>query len=123
TTDSSESNTARSVAISPAPTSGRCSQRSSGAWGARPVISNSSRSTRRAGTGGAKSRRRARMTEQVDPAATSGDSLLFEVTDLKQWTYCPRVLYYRYCLPEIRPITDLITAGIRSHSDEAGREE
>lgn len=51
------------------------------------------------------------------------DELLFEVTDLKQWTYCPRVLYYRYCLPEIRPITDLIAAGIRSHSDEAGREE
>jgi CRISPR-associated exonuclease Cas4 len=49
--------------------------------------------------------------------------LLFEVTDLKQWTYCPRVLYYRYCLPEIRPITDLIAAGIRSHGDEAGREE
>ena len=35
------------------------------------------------------------------------DELLFEVTDLKQWIYCPRVLYYRYCLPEIRPITDL----------------
>jgi CRISPR-associated exonuclease Cas4 len=49
--------------------------------------------------------------------------LLFEVTDLKQWTYCPRVLYYRYCLPEIRPITDLIAAGIASHRDEAGREE
>jgi CRISPR-associated exonuclease Cas4 len=49
--------------------------------------------------------------------------LLFEVTDVKQWTYCPRVLYYRYCLPEIRPITDLIAAGIRSHSDEVGREE
>lgn len=49
--------------------------------------------------------------------------LLFEVTDLKQWSYCPRVLYYRYCLPEIRPVTDLIAAGIRSHGDEAGREE
>ena len=49
--------------------------------------------------------------------------LLFEVTDLKQWVYCPRVLYYRYCLPEIRPITDLIAAGIASHRDEAGREE
>jgi CRISPR-associated exonuclease Cas4 len=49
--------------------------------------------------------------------------LLFEVTDLKQWTYCPRVLYYRYCLPEIRPITDLIAAGIASHRDESGREE
>jgi CRISPR-associated exonuclease Cas4 len=49
--------------------------------------------------------------------------LLFEVTDVKQWTYCPRVLYYRYCLPEVRPVTDLIAAGIRSHGDEVGREE
>jgi CRISPR-associated exonuclease Cas4 len=47
----------------------------------------------------------------------------FEVTDLKQWSYCPRVLYYRYCLPEVRPITDLMEAGIRSHADETGREE
>src|SRR5262245_33180090 len=51
------------------------------------------------------------------------DELLFEVTDLKQWTYCPRVLYYRYCLPEIRPVTDLMESGIRRHSDEVGREE
>jgi CRISPR-associated exonuclease Cas4 len=51
------------------------------------------------------------------------NELLFEVTDLKQWAYCPRVLYYRYCLPEIRPITDLIRAGITSHRDETGREE
>ena len=49
--------------------------------------------------------------------------LLFEVTDLKQWSYCPRVLFYRSCLPEIRPVTDLMAAGIRSHGDEAGREE
>jgi len=55
--------------------------------------------------------------------ALSGDALLFEVTDLKQWIYCPRVLYYRYCLPEVRPITDLMRAGIGSHSDEVGREE
>lgn len=53
----------------------------------------------------------------------TANDLLFEVTDLKQWTYCPRVLYYRYCLPEVRPITDLIAAGIRSHGDEMGREE
>ncbi|HEY3230248.1 MAG TPA: CRISPR-associated protein Cas4, partial [Roseiflexaceae bacterium] len=51
------------------------------------------------------------------------DELLFEVTDLKQWMYCPRVVYYRYCLPEIRPVTDLMRAGIGSHSDEVGREE
>jgi CRISPR-associated exonuclease Cas4 len=57
------------------------------------------------------------------PTMATNDLMLFEVTDLKQWTYCPRVLYYRYCLPEIRPITDLIRAGIDSHHDEAGREE
>jgi len=57
------------------------------------------------------------------PSPISGAALLFEVTDLKQWIYCPRVLYYRYCLPEIRPITDLITAGIASHRDEGTREE
>jgi CRISPR-associated exonuclease Cas4 len=48
---------------------------------------------------------------------------LFEVSDLKQWAYCPRVVYYRYCLPDIRPITDLMQAGQRSHEDEASREE
>jgi CRISPR-associated exonuclease Cas4 len=51
------------------------------------------------------------------------DEIVFEVTDLKQWTYCPRVLYYRFCLPEIRPVTDLMAAGIRSHTDEGDREE
>lgn len=51
------------------------------------------------------------------------DELLFEVTDLKQWAYCPRVLYYRYCLPDVRPTTDLMASGIRRHSDEVGREE
>lgn len=51
------------------------------------------------------------------------DELLFEVSDLKQWAYCPRVVYYRYCLPDIRPITDLMEAGAASHRAEAGREE
>ncbi len=59
------------------------------------------------------------MTE----AAIAKTTLLFEVTDLKQWAYCPRVLYYRYCLPEVRPVTDLMRAGIGSHNDEVGREE
>lgn len=49
--------------------------------------------------------------------------MLFEVTDLKQWTYCPRVVYYRYCLPAIRPVTALMAEGLHSHRDESGREE
>lgn len=48
--------------------------------------------------------------------------LLCEVTDLKQWTYCPRVVYYRYCLPEIRPVTSLMQAGVAGHRDESERE-
>lgn len=46
-----------------------------------------------------------------------------EVTDLKQWRYCARVVWYRYCLPAVRPITDLMAHGIDHHRDEEGREE
>jgi CRISPR-associated exonuclease Cas4 len=52
---------------------------------------------------------------------TSTDT--FEVTDLKQWTYCPRIVYYRYCLPNVRPITRLMAHGIDGHRAESGREE
>lgn len=53
----------------------------------------------------------------------TNETLLLEVSDLKQAAYCPRVVYYRYCLPEIRPITDLMRAGQRNHNDESEREE
>ena len=48
---------------------------------------------------------------------------LLEVTDLKQYTYCPRIVFYRYCLPRIRPITYAMEEGIRSHEEEETREE
>lgn len=48
---------------------------------------------------------------------------LFEVTDLKQYTYCPRIVFYRYCLPCIRPITFTMKEGILSHTEEDSREE
>jgi len=48
---------------------------------------------------------------------------LLEVTDLKQYTYCPRIVFYRYCLPKIRPVTYLMEEGIRSHEEEDRREE
>jgi CRISPR-associated exonuclease Cas4 len=35
----------------------------------------------------------------------------FRVTDFKQWVYCPRVLYYLYCLPDVRPVTFKMQAG------------
>ncbi len=48
---------------------------------------------------------------------------LLEVTDLKQYTYCPRIVFYRYCLPTIRPLTFLMEEGIRLHQVEEEREE
>src|SRR5205807_3451267 len=48
---------------------------------------------------------------------------LLEVTDLKQYTCCPRIVYYRYCLPRVRPVTYSMEEGIRSHLEEENREE
>lgn len=45
------------------------------------------------------------------------------VSDLRQYTYCPRIVYYRYCLPTIRPTTFKMEAGKAAHHDEAGREK
>ena len=46
----------------------------------------------------------------------------FRVTDLKQWVYCPRILYYALCLPGVRPITYKMIAGIEAGQEEEGRE-
>lgn len=51
------------------------------------------------------------------------DGLSLEVSDLKQWNYCGRVVWYRFCLPDIRPVTALMEAGKDSHAAEEGREE
>ncbi len=45
------------------------------------------------------------------------------VVDLKQWAYCPRILYYYYCLPDVRPLTYKMRAGQEAGVAEAGREE
>ncbi|MEJ5308648.1 MAG: CRISPR-associated protein Cas4 [Anaerolineae bacterium] len=44
------------------------------------------------------------------------------VSDLKQYAYCPRIVYYRYCLPAIRPITYKMEQGRESQGDEEDRE-
>lgn len=49
------------------------------------------------------------------------DPTLFTVTDLKQYTYCQRILYYHTCLPDIRPTTRKMQMGIRRHEDEHKR--
>ena len=44
----------------------------------------------------------------------------FRVSDFKQWVYCPRVLYYLYCLPDVRPVTYKMRAGTEAgeHTEE-----
>ncbi|GAB4581212.1 MAG: CRISPR-associated protein Cas4 [Anaerolineales bacterium] len=46
----------------------------------------------------------------------------FRVTDLKQWVYCPRILYYEVCLPDVRPVTYKMEAGTEAGKGEEGRE-
>ncbi len=47
----------------------------------------------------------------------------FQVTDVKQWVYCPRILYYHVCLPDVRPMTHKMEFGIEAGRAEEGREE
>lgn len=48
--------------------------------------------------------------------------LPFQVTDLKQWAYCPRILYYRLCVPQVRPVTYKMTVGIEAGHTAESRE-
>ena len=47
---------------------------------------------------------------------------LFRVIDLKQYIYCPRLIYYHHCLPGVRPVTYKMKAGIEEQDSEAYRE-
>lgn len=50
-----------------------------------------------------------------------GDDTLFRVIDLKQYLYCKRVWYYHACLPDVRPTTHKMQAGIDAHETEKKR--
>jgi CRISPR-associated exonuclease Cas4 len=47
---------------------------------------------------------------------------LFTVTDLKQYAYCPRIVYYHHCLPAVRPVTYKMEAGVEAGKAEELRE-
>ncbi len=47
---------------------------------------------------------------------------VFTVTDLKQYAYCPRVVFYTYCLPLIRPTTGKMDEGRLAHEEARDRE-
>jgi CRISPR-associated exonuclease Cas4 len=53
----------------------------------------------------------------------STEQWLLRVTDLKQYDYCPRVVYYEYCLPKLRPVTYKMTAGIAAQEHVTALEE
>lgn len=45
------------------------------------------------------------------------------VSDLKQFMYCERIVYYQYCLPDVRPVTYKMEAAREAHEREEDREE
>jgi CRISPR-associated exonuclease Cas4 len=50
------------------------------------------------------------------------ERLIFTVTDLKQYAYCPRIVFYTYCLPLIRPVTGKMEEGRSAHREARDRE-
>lgn len=59
--------------------------------------------------------------ENLHPS--SSPTWLLRVTDLKQFAFCPRVVYYEYCTPGLRPVTYKMSAGIAEQERVAGLEE
>ncbi len=51
------------------------------------------------------------------------DTLMFTVTDMRQYLYCPRIVYYTYCLPLLRPTTFKMQEGVVVHREEKRREQ
>jgi len=47
------------------------------------------------------------------------------VTDIRQYLYCPRVIYYTYCMPVKRPttVTHKMAEGQKQHEETAEREK
>lgn len=49
--------------------------------------------------------------------------LMFQVTDLKQYVYCPRIFYYQTVLPAVRPTTYKMEEGIAAHHSAESLEQ
>src|SRR3972149_5859400 len=47
----------------------------------------------------------------------------FKVTDLKQWVYCPRILYFQLRRQDVRAVTHKMEYGVAAGQAEEGREE
>lgn len=53
----------------------------------------------------------------------ANEGVPWRVTDLKQYVYCPRILFYHTCLPRIRPTTYKMQASIEAHVTAQDREQ
>lgn len=56
-------------------------------------------------------------------AEGQGEGITFRVSDLKQYFFCPRVVYYHQCLPKVRPTTFKMQMGTEEGRAEHAREE
>ncbi|MGI6379224.1 MAG: CRISPR-associated protein Cas4 [Anaerolineae bacterium] len=48
-----------------------------------------------------------------------GEAGYLTVSDLKQYAYCPRIVFYRYCLPLLRPTTYKMNRSHQAHAHQA----
>lgn len=53
---------------------------------------------------------------------TTVEPFHLRVSEIRQYWYCPRLLYYFYCLPDVRPITYKMEEGLEQHREEVLRE-
>ncbi len=53
----------------------------------------------------------------------SHERWMVDVTDVKQYACCPRLVYYHYCLPDVRPLTYTMQIGTASQQKEEEREQ
>src|SRR5450756_643887 len=44
-----------------------------------------------------------------------GRGIALSVSDVRQWVYCPRIVYYRLCQPLRRPVTYKMEEGKLQH--------
>ncbi len=45
------------------------------------------------------------------------EPIYFRVTDLKQWFYCPRIVYFQFVMPDLRPKTYAMEEGALKHAE------
>jgi len=46
----------------------------------------------------------------------------FTITDLRQYAYCPRIPYFTYVMPLIRPLSGKMREGLQAHEEQGARE-